>query len=87
MKIIRVNAIWCPACIVMKKIWKEIETEYQDIEYVDLDYDFDEEKVIPLEVGKVLPVAIFYQNDKEISRLNGEKKKDDILKIIRGNDL
>jgi len=28
MKIIRINAMWCSGCLSMKKIWKEIESEY-----------------------------------------------------------
>ena len=25
MKIIRINAMWCPGCLISKGIWKEIE--------------------------------------------------------------
>jgi len=83
MKIVRVNAIWCPACIVMKKIWKKIEEQHSNIEYIDLDYDIDEEEIEPLKVGTLLPVAIFYKNDVEIQRLNGEKTEEEILNIIK----
>ena len=83
MKIIRVNAIWCPGCIVMKKTWKKIEEKYPDIEYIDFDYDMDEGEVIPLAVGTKLPVAIFYKEEKEVARLNGEKEEEDILNVIK----
>lgn len=83
MKIVRINAIWCPGCIVMKKVWKSIEEKYPNIEYVDLDYDMDEEEVVPLNVGNLMPVAIIYKNEKEVTRLNGEKKEEEILKVIK----
>ena len=85
MKIVRVNAIWCSACIVMKKGWKKIEEEYPDIKYIDFDYDMDDGEVVQLDVGTLLPVAIFYKDDKEVARLNGEKTEEDILNVIRGN--
>ena len=31
MKIIKIGAIWCPGCLVMKKVWKNIITNYPDI--------------------------------------------------------
>jgi len=83
MKIVRISAIWCPACIVMKKVWKNIEEKYSDIEYADLDYDMDEDEVTTLNVGSLLPVSIFYKDDKEIYRLNGEKKEEEITNIIK----
>lgn len=82
MKIIKVNAMWCSACISMYKIWKEIEKEYPDIEIINYDFDMDEEIVKNLNVGDILPVAIFYNNNVEIGRLNGEKSKEDIERII-----
>lgn len=84
MKIIKINAIWCPACLSMHKIWNQITKEYPNIEIINYDYDLDEETVKKYNVGSILPVAIFYQDDKEIARLNGEKTKEEIEKIIRG---
>lgn len=81
MKIIRITAIWCSGCLVMKKIWREIEQEYPNLEITDYDYDFDNEIVKNYEVGKILPVVIFEKNDKQ-ERLIGEKKKEEIINII-----
>ena len=66
MKIIRINAIWCSACISMHKIWKLIESKYPEIEIVSYDYDIDEDIVKEYNVGDVLPVTIFFKNDKEM---------------------
>ena len=45
MKIIKINAMWCPGCLISKSIWNEIKSEYPNNEYIDLDYDLDEEKI------------------------------------------
>ena len=82
MKIVVINAIWCSACLVMKKVWSSLEKEYEDVEIVNYDYDFDEEIVETYNVGTVLPVAIFYKNDKEYVRLSGEKSKEEMIKVI-----
>lgn len=84
MRIVRINAIWCNGCLVMKKIWKEVESIYPNIEVTNLDYDFDSEEVKKYDVGDILPVTIFYDNDKEIKRLIGEKTTSDIINVIEG---
>ena len=79
MKIIKINAMWCPGCLTSKSIWNEIEKSYPDHEYISLDYDLDEETVEKYNVGDILPVVIIEQNGKEIKRIIGEKKKEEIL--------
>ena len=78
MKIIKINAMWCPGCLISKSIWNEIKSEYPNNEYIDLDYDLDEEKVEKYNVGYTLPVVIFIDN-KEIKRIIGEKSKKEIM--------
>ena len=72
MKIIKISAMWCPACLIMNKTWKKIKEEYTDIEIVNLDYDIDSLEVEKYEPGKILPVIIFIDKDKEVNRLIGE---------------
>ena len=45
----------------------------------------DEDEVEKYDVKDILPVVIFYKDDKEIARLEGEKKLDDIINIIEEN--
>ena len=83
MKILKFNAIWCSGCIVMKKIMKEIEEEYPNIEIESYDYDMDEEIVKQWNIGEIIPVLVFLdKNNNEIGRLIGEKRKNDIIKEI-----
>lgn len=85
MKLIRISAVWCPSCIITQKIWNEIKEEYKEITYEEYDYDLDIEIVKKYNIGKIIPVIIMLDhNDVEISRIIGEKKKKDIVEMIRG---
>lgn len=79
MRIIKINAMWCPGCLISKNIWKEIENNHPEHEYISLDYDLDEEEVEKYNVGDILPVVIIEDNNNEIKRIIGEKNKKEIL--------
>lgn len=81
MKVIKITALWCSGCIIMNNIWKEV-LKKKDIETINLDYDMDEDVVNKYNPGKILPVFIFINNDKEIKRIAGEKSLDEMLNII-----
>lgn len=81
MKVVKINAIWCSGCLVMNKIWKNI-LKSKTIETINLDYDMDEDEVKKYNVGDVLPVFIFYKDDKEVRRVVGETSEEELLKII-----
>ena len=84
MKIIKIGSTWCSACIIMKPIWEEIEKEITlNTEYYDFDIYEDELKE-KYQIGDKLPIIIFLDdNDKELTRIIGEVKKDDLLKKIK----
>ena len=65
----------------MNKRWKNI-LKTKDIETINLDYDMDEDEVKKYNVGDVLPVFIFYKNDKEVRRTTGEVSEEELLNII-----
>ena len=79
MKIIKISALWCPACLITNKAIDKIKEE-QNIEVENLDYDFDEDEVKKYNVGTTLPVLIFMDQDKELFRLIGEKNYEEIMK-------
>ena len=70
MKIIKINAMWCPGCLITKSIWQEIEKEYPSHEYINLDYELDEEKIAKYKIGDILPVVIIENNNQEIGFIN-----------------
>jgi len=79
MKIIRVTAIWCPSCLVMRKKWKQLEELCPDLEWLDYDYDEDEEIVKKYEVGTTLPVLIKAESEE---RLIGEKNLKQLKQFV-----
>ena len=82
MKIIKIGAMWCPACIVTNKYWKQIIEKYNEIEFIDYDIDMDEEEVKKLNVGDTLPEIIIYNENNVVKRIVGEKKKEEIEREI-----
>lgn len=86
-KIIIISAVWCPSCLILKKHIKKLKEEYQDIEIELLDYDFDSEEVEKYEVGNKLPVIITTDNDKETSRLIGEKTYEEIIDFLEKGEI
>lgn len=82
MKIIKINAMWCPACLISKNIWDSLEKEYPNHEYINLDFDLDEDIVSKYNIGDILPVVILEQDNQEIKRIIGEKTKKEILDSI-----
>lgn len=82
MKIVKIGALWCPGCLVMKKIWNNINSKYE-LDITELDYDIDHNEVLKYNVGEILPVVIFVSKDGfELERLVGEQKEDVIVNLI-----
>lgn len=82
MKIIKVTAMWCSSCLIMTNTFNKIQKKYPNIEIVSYDYDMDEETVSKYNVKEILPVLIFVKQNKEITRLVGEKTQSEIEEII-----
>lgn len=79
MKIIRITAIWCSSCIIMKSRFNDIIKD-KDIEVIDLDYDIDD--IDKYNIGDMLPVFIKIKDNKELDRLVGEHSKEEIEKFV-----
>ena len=82
MKIVKISAIWCGACLIMNKVWNKLKDNYE-FEDIELDYDMDEEEVEKYNPGDILPVFIVFDKDKEILRLTGEFKYEEIVEKIK----
>ena len=82
LKIVRISAMWCPACIIMNKFWSNVEKEFSNIEFVTYDLDMDEDVVKEYTPGDVLPVLIAFEDGKELKRTVGEKNLEDTMKFI-----
>ena len=84
MRILKFSAVWCPGCLVMKSVWNEILKEFSNIDITEYDYDLDEDMVEKYNVGDKLPVVIMIDdNNNEIKRIIGEKKKEELIEFIK----
>jgi thioredoxin len=84
-EIVKIGAMWCSGCLIMNKIFKEITNE-RDINITSLDIDIDEEEALKYEPGDILPVFIFFVDEREVHRMVGEHSKEEILNVIDGID-
>lgn len=82
MKIIKISALWCPACLITNKAINKVKEEYPDVIIEELDYDYDFDEVEKYKPGTILPVLIFLKDGKEIDRLIGEKNYKEIKEVI-----
>ena len=82
MKIIKITSLGCVSCIFMNKILEDIP----NLDIISYDYYDDYEIVQELNIGKILPVLIFMDGEKEINRLAGEHSKKEVLEIINGGN-
>ncbi len=87
MKVIKITAIWCTSCIIMNKVWKEIQEKY-NFDTISYDLDMDEDEVEKYDVGDKLPVFIFQDdNNNELFRIIGEKKIEEMEKILKEHEV
>lgn len=80
-KIIKISSLACTSCIIMNNIFNKLKEKYS-FDYEEIDYDFDDISIY--NVGKVIPVFIFYKDEVEINRLCGEHKIEEFERIIEG---
>ena len=87
MQVIKIGAIWCSGCLVMKPRWEEIEKKYSWLKTSYCDVDKDQTKIKKYKIGDVrLPIFIFLDKENnEFLRLSGEHSKKEIIEIILKN--
>ena len=81
MKLIKISAMWCPACLIMRSRMSKLDLNIEQVEY---DYDLDEDIVKNYNVGDILPVFILLDDDKEVGRLIGEKTEEEVKEFLKG---
>ena len=82
MRLIKINAIWCSACLIMNKRVDKLQKE-KNIEVINIDYDLDNEEALSYNPGNILPVLIFTDDENsELKRLTGEIEYKKLLDVI-----
>jgi len=87
MNVLKIGAVWCPGCLVMKPRWEEIEKENSWLKTEYFEFDDHPEIIEKYNLSKdVIPVFIFISKEgDEILRISGERAKDELVKIINEN--
>lgn len=79
MNLIIITALWCPSCLIMRNRYNHIMIKYPRLTKIELDYDLDKISVAKYNTGKILPIAILFDHDKELMRIIGEKTEKELL--------
>lgn len=84
MKVIKIGAVWCNGCLVMRPRWKEIEAQLPWLKTEYFDFDEDKSKIETYHVDSgTLPVFIFLDShNEEITRLTGEIDTATLIDLI-----
>ena len=69
MKLVKIGAIWCSACLIVNERFKKVSINYPEIEFIEYDVDIDDVK--KYNVCDRIPVIILEEDDKELDRLVG----------------
>lgn len=83
MQLIRISAVWCMSCLYTYPIYQSIRAKYPEIEYIEYDYDQQEEEIKAYHVGEILPVHILMKDGKEMGRLIGEKREVEFIAWLK----
>lgn len=83
MELIRISAVWCSSCIVTYKDWNKLKENYPNYEYIEYDYDMDNEMVEKYNIGTTIPVVIATKNGEEIGRIVGEKNYKELSEWVK----
>lgn len=84
MKVIKIGAVWCSGCLVMRPRWQQLEQENPWLKTVYYDYDQDREKLKPYNLAPDrLPAFIFLnQQGKVLESLSGEFSKKFLQELL-----
>ncbi len=83
MKVIKIGAIWCAPCLIMKPRWQKIEQANPWIKTEYFEYDDNPEIVEKYKIGDSVPVFIFLDKEgNELERLKGEVSEEKIFEFI-----
>ncbi|MCF6408821.1 thioredoxin family protein [Pseudalkalibacillus salsuginis] len=72
--IIMFSAVWCPDCVIVQPIMREIEEEYDEFDYFYVDRDEHIELCQELGIFGI-PSFLAYRNGKEVGRYVDKQRK------------
>jgi len=85
MKVLKIGALWCKECLVMRPMWEEIEKENLELKTEDFESDDCPEIMKKYDI-KEIPTFVFLGKDgNEFLRLEGLQNKEELAKTIKEN--
>lgn len=84
MTVIKIGAVWCNGCLVMRPRWQEIEKENPWLKTKYFDYDQDRAAIEKYGISSGnLPVFIFLdKRGEELERVSGEVDKVKLVGLV-----
>ena len=69
-----IHGIWCGPCKVLMPKLEQLQTQYENVEFVKMDVDKNQNYVLGLGVRSV-PTVIIYNGDEVINRSQGAQSE------------
>jgi len=83
MKLIRISAIWCSSCLIMRSRVGELIKEFSyDIEIEELDYEDENAEELCKKFGLDIEILPIYIRPDNNSYSVGEKSKKEFIRFI-----
>ena len=81
--LVKFSAEWCAPCKMMTPLLKDIEKDYPDIAFADIDVEEAEGVSKSMNISAV-PILISYKNGKEVARHVGYAAKKALEVFVNG---
>jgi len=85
MRVIKIGAVWCKDCLVMRPIWEEIEEEVPDLKTEYFDADENPDILEKYDVQDIPSFIFLDKNENVILRLKGMQDKEKLINLIKEN--
>lgn len=84
MKVIKIGAVWCSGCLVMRPRWEHLEKANSWLKTEYYDYDQDREKIKKYDLAPDrLPIFIFLgRKGNKLKELSGEFSENALQKFL-----
>ena len=82
MQIINISVPWAKEYFQSQKLFKELQKSYPEIKFKEYDFDYNRKQINYYQVGPMLPIFLFLDNNQEITRLY-RPTKEDVLKVLQ----
>lgn len=80
--VLKFSAEWCGPCRMLERVVSEIETERDDVTFLDVDVDEADEDFVDEYKVRNIPVLLFFKDGLQCGKLVGGVPKSSIIDEI-----